>query len=71
MRARSVGDINTLLGNRAGLTSQRQSGWRSDLTDQLVIGFAREHGLEVVSSAKDLHHKNEFLSVLAKPAGQG
>lgn len=42
-------------------------GWRSDLTDELVIRFAGEHGIEVVSSNEDLAHPNELISVFVKP----
>jgi ubiquinone/menaquinone biosynthesis C-methylase UbiE len=45
----------------------REVKWRSDLTDQMVLEFARESGLEVVFQTTELVNEGDVLSVLRKP----
>jgi ubiquinone/menaquinone biosynthesis C-methylase UbiE len=45
----------------------REGAWRSDLTDAMVLDFARENGLEVVSRTEELVNRGDVLSVLRKP----
>jgi ubiquinone/menaquinone biosynthesis C-methylase UbiE len=46
----------------------REGAWRSDLTDAMVLDFARENGLEIVSRTTELVNEGDVLSVLRKPA---
>jgi ubiquinone/menaquinone biosynthesis C-methylase UbiE len=43
-------------------------GWRSDLTDKMVLQFAASSGLEVVSQATKLVNQGDYLTVFRKPA---
>jgi glycosyltransferase involved in cell wall biosynthesis/SAM-dependent methyltransferase len=45
----------------------REGAWRSDLTDTMVLDFARENGLEVVFRTQELVNEGDVLSVLLKP----
>jgi SAM-dependent methyltransferase len=42
-------------------------GTRSDLTDQMVLAFARENGLEVVEQTREFVNPGDILSVFRKP----
>jgi SAM-dependent methyltransferase len=46
----------------------RERAWRSDLTDKMVLDFARESGLEVLSQTTELVNEGDVLSVLRRPA---
>ncbi len=41
-------------------------GWRSDVTDQMVIAFARENGLSLVDQTGELVNPGDRLSIFQK-----
>jgi SAM-dependent methyltransferase len=43
-------------------------GWRSDLTDEMVVAFARENGLTRIARTNELVNSGDYLSVFQKPA---
>jgi 2-polyprenyl-3-methyl-5-hydroxy-6-metoxy-1,4-benzoquinol methylase len=43
-----------------------RKGWRSDLTDQLVLRFAEENGLEVVNQTTRLVNPGDVLTIVRK-----
>jgi SAM-dependent methyltransferase len=45
----------------------REGAWRSDLTDTMVLDFARENGLEVTFRTTELVNEGDVLSILRKP----
>ena len=45
-----------------------RSGWRSDTTEILVLDFAREAGLTVVSQTRELVNAGDVLTIFAKPS---
>ncbi len=47
--------------------AQVRPGTRSDLTDQMVLTFARENGLDLVEQTREFVNPGDILSVFRKP----
>jgi SAM-dependent methyltransferase len=46
---------------------QERTGHRSDLTDEMVLAFAKENDLAIVEQTREFVNEGDVLSVLRKP----
>lgn len=54
-------------GDRAVPIGHPRPGGRSDLTNRMVLDFARRNGLKVLRQAKDERHPDDVVTILRKP----